>query len=179
MVDPDALEVPDQLVPNFLPIIKWPDDRLHIDCQPITTFDDWLKQFSLDLFATMKNADGVGLAAPQVGVAACVCAIWIDESRPIVLVNPEIVEYGKDMYQVDEGCLSVPGYFEKRKRPQSVKVRYRNVRGEQQETEFHGLHAFVVQHEIDHLRGKVFVDGVSNLKKGIIRKKMKKFLKRR
>lgn len=176
MVDSDILKAPKQLTPNILPILIWPDERLNQVCENITTFDDWLKQVSLDMFATMKYNNGVGLAAPQVGILANVITISID-GIDLFFANPEIVESSERLYAWDEGCLSVPGYFEKRRRPQRIVVKYKNINGYEKEKEFQGLFAFAIQHEIDHLNGKVFVDDLSSLKKDRVKNKIKKFTK--
>lgn len=179
MVDPNAGEAPAVLTPNFLDIIRWPDDRLHLVCAPISAYDEWLEQFALDLFATMKQEGGIGLSAPQVGVPIGVFALWVEEKTPILFVNPQILEVGDASFEWEEGCLSVPGYYEKRKRPQRVVVQYQDVHGKEMETEFQGLYAFAVQHEMDHLDGKVFVDNAGTVKKQLIKRKIKKFLRAR
>lgn len=164
-------------VPNFLNIIRWPDKRLHIKCKPIYLFDKWLDEFALDLFATMKQRDGIGLSAPQVAIPIRVFSIWIEEDNPILFVNPQILETSKGLYEWEEGCLSVPGYYEKRKRPQRIVVQYQDIHGKEIETEFQGLYAFAIQHEMDHLDGKVFVDGVGKVKTQLVKRKIKKFLR--
>ena len=177
MTDID-IEAPEKLEPHVLPIVTWPDERLHIECHDIVIFDRWIEQHALDLFATMKANDGIGLASPQVSIIANVIAIWIEEDKPMLLVNPEILEADGDDFEWEEGCLSVPGYFEKRKRPSRVIVAYKDVTGKDHEAEFHGLYAFAIQHEIDHLRGRLFVDKLSTFKKTRVKKKVEKTLKK-
>lgn len=178
MVDPDALEVPENLEPRIIPILVWPDERLHQKCEDITTFDSWIKQHAVDLLATMKHSNGVGLASPQVGVLANIIAIWIEEKNPMVFVNPKIIEAGDEEFEWDEGCLSVPGYFEKRRRPNRIVLQYKDIDGNEHETEFRQLYAFAIQHEMDHLKGKLFIDGLSTFKLSRVKNKVQKFLKR-
>jgi len=180
MVDIDAQDVPATMVPNLLHIIRWPDERLHLVCKPVTLFDDWLDQFALDLFATMKHNDGIGLAAPQVGIPIRAFGIWIEtDIGPTLFVNPEITWASNIGFSWEEGCLSVPGYFEQRKRPNRILVQFQDIKGKHHETEFDGLCAFAIQHELDHLDGNVFVDGSSKLKTSRIKNKMKKFLRKK
>lgn len=174
----------DKLEPHELLIITWPDDRLKTKCQDITRFDDennkYLEQLVLDMAHTMIRCQGIGLAAPQVAVMANVIVLLV-ENKPIVLVNPEITWQSKDdLFQWEEGCLSVPGYFEKRHRPNRCIVKFKDIFGKDHESEFVGLWAFAVQHEIDHLQGKCFVDNLSQLKKQFsVKPKIKKELSKR
>lgn len=166
--------------PKVLPILKWPDDeRLHTKSKDVVVFDEHLEQLGHDLLHTMKVSNGVGLAAPQTGNMINVIAIWIEPERPMVLVNPIIVYSSETLFEFNEGCLSVPGYFEDRKRPEKIAVIFRDVKGGHHDLEFNSLYAFCVQHEIDHLEGKVFVDGSSLLKKSRIKSKMKKVARRK
>lgn len=178
MTDLDAVEASDKLTPNILLLRIWPDEILSKECEDVDTFDEALEQFALDLFATMKHNRGIGLAAPQVGVLSNVFALWIEEDKPMFFVNPKIVEASDEEFEWEEGCLSVPNYFEKRKRPNRIVVSYKDVRGEDHEVELHGLYAFAFQHELDHLRGKVFVDELSSFKTNRIKTKIQKFLRR-
>jgi peptide deformylase len=172
--NPDIIGVPSDLVPNLLTLEYWPSDTLHEKCEDVVDFNDDVKQFVYDLAYTMHRRNGIGLAAPQVGKLLNV--IIVETLTLIPMVNPRIVESDdKYTYSMEEGCLSVPGYYEKRSRPQRIIVEYQKANGIEKKTEFQGMAAFLVQHEIDHLSGKVFVDDLSNLKKDRIKKKMKKF----
>ena len=161
---------------NQLQILVWPDPRLSQPCDDVQQFDQELKQLSVDLFTTMKLAGGIGLAAPQCGINKNVITLWIEKHNPLVLVNPQIVETGDKQYEWEEGCLSVPGYFEKRSRPNFVVVKYKDINGDEHEVEFRDLYAFAVQHEIDHLKGKVFIDDAPLLKRQIIKFKIGEFI---
>lgn len=181
-----------------LPIIYWPDARLHKKCEDVQDheFDDALRTVVASMVRTMKENDGIGLAAPQVGVLRNIITIDVPleqqlpskgtetpsyqpVSRPFTLINPRIIEEGEQTFTWDEGCLSVPGYFEARQRPKSITVEYRNDDGQYYTSQFTDLYAFAVQHEIDHLEGKVFVDPLSRLKQDRIKKKIQKTLNRR
>lgn len=165
--------------PKVLPILKWLEDkRLHEKSTDVVVFDENLEHLVLDMLHTMKTANGVGLAAPQVGVLSNVIAIWIEPEKPLVFVNPVITFASTELFKFNEGCLSVPGYFEDRERPNQIIIKFVDVKGNPHEFECNGLYAFAIQHEIDHLNGKLFVDGVSLLKKSRIKSKMKKVAKR-
>lgn len=158
-----------------LKILEFPDPRLRTKATPVVAVDDQLQSLIDDLFETMYDAPGIGLAATQVDVhkRVLVADISADKSQPCVLINPEILE--KDGVTVtDEGCLSVPGYFEEVERAEHIKVRYLNREGEVVEMEATGLLAVCIQHEIDHLDGKLFVDYLSEAKRTRIRKKLVK-----
>lgn len=180
-----------------LKVITWPDDRLHEKCDNVTSFDDdgnkTLTQLFINLAHTMVTGQGIGIAAPQVGVMINMLVMLhqnpiinksvktpgTGKSEPIALVNPRIISSSEDMFSWSEGCLSVPGFFEERTRPNKVVVQFRDIYGENHEMEFHGLYAFVVQHEIDHLNGKLFIDELSRIKKSlVVKKKIKKFLQK-
>jgi peptide deformylase len=158
-----------------LRILEFPDPRLRKKAAPVEQVDDALRQLVDDMFETMYEAPGIGLAATQVDVhrrllVADVCA---EKDEPHVLINAEILE--KDGSTVtEEGCLSVPGYFEEVERAEHIKVRFLDREGNQQEREFEGLLAVCVQHEIDHLEGKLFVDYLSEIKRQRIRKRLDK-----
>lgn len=160
---------------DILPVIVYPDDRLHEKCVDVTEFNSELEAFGRQLLTTMKAEKGIGLAAPQVGVLKNIIAVWIEEKLPIVFVNPKITDVSKELYKFNEGCLSVPGYFEDRERPERIMVKFNDVHGNPYELEFTKLHAFCIQHEIDHLNGKVFIDELSMLKRSRIKTKIKKF----
>ena len=158
-----------------LKILEFPDPRLRTRASPVETVDDELRTLIADMFETMYAAPGIGLAATQVDVhqRLLVADVSPDKSDPHVLINPEIIE--KDGVTVtDEGCLSVPGYYEEVERAQHIRVRYLDREGEQQEMEAEGLLAVCIQHEMDHLEGKLFVDYLSETKRQRIRKKLEK-----
>ena len=158
-----------------LTILEFPDPRLRKKAVPVDTVDDALRTLIDDMFETMYAAPGIGLAATQVDVhrRLLVADVSADKDDPHVFINPEIVE--KDGVSVtEEGCLSVPGYFEEVKRAEHIRVRYLDREGRECEGEFEGLLAVCVQHEIDHLDGKLFVDYLSEAKRSRIRKKLEK-----
>ena len=158
-----------------LKILEFPDPRLRIKASPVETVDDELRTLIGDMFETMYAAPGIGLAATQVDVhqRLLVADVSPDKSDPHVLINPEIIE--KDGVTVtDEGCLSVPGYYEEVQRAQHIRVRFLDRNGDQQEMEAEGLLAVCIQHEMDHLEGKLFVDYLSETKRQRIRKKLEK-----
>lgn len=158
-----------------LKILEFPDPRLRRKAQPVERVDDTLRQLIDDMFETMYEAPGIGLAATQVDVhkRLLVADVSGEKDAPWVLINPEILE--KDGVAVsEEGCLSVPGYYEEVERAEHIRVRYLDRDGKQQEQEFEGLLAVCVQHEIDHLEGKLFVDYLSEAKRQRIRKRLEK-----
>lgn len=158
-----------------LKILEFPDPRLRKKATPVTNVDDALRVFIDDLFETMYDAPGIGLAATQVDVhkRLLVTDVSPDKSEPHVLINPEIVE--KDGVTVtDEGCLSVPGYYEEVERAEHIRVRFLDRQGDETEMEATGLLAVCIQHEMDHLDGKLFVDYLSEAKRQRIRKKLEK-----
>jgi len=160
----------------LLPILRYPDPRLKTVATPVTQFDDALVKLTQDMAETMYDAPGVGLAATQVNVHKRIIVIDVteDNSGLTVFINPEIVEASKESKVYEEGCLSVPGIYEKVERPDTVKVRAQNVKGEWFEIDCDELLAVCIQHEIDHLNGKVFVEYLSQLKQTRIKTKMKK-----
>ena len=160
----------------LLPILRYPDPRLKTVATPVTQFDDALVKLTQDMAETMYDAPGVGLAATQVNVHKRVIVIDVteDNSGLIVFVNPEIIGASNESKVYEEGCLSVPGVYEKVERPDTVKVRAQNVKGEWFETDCDELLAVCIQHEIDHLNGKVFVEYLSQLKQTRIKAKIKK-----
>ena len=158
-----------------LTILEFPDPRLRKKAVPVEQVDDALRALIDDMFETMYAAPGIGLAATQVDVhrRLLVADVSPDNDAPHVFINPVIVE--KDGVTVtEEGCLSVPGYFEEVERAEHVKVRYLDRDGAEREDELEGLLAVCVQHEIDHLDGKLFVDYLSEAKRQRIRKKLEK-----
>jgi peptide deformylase len=161
----------------LLPILHHPDPRLRQKAAPVTTFDAALQDLIEDMFETMYAAPGVGLAATQVGIgkrlAVIDCAEDKAQPQPMVLVNPEIVERSERV-DMDEGCLSVPGVSDKVARYNRVRLRALDRRGEAFELEAEGLLAQAIQHEVDHLDGKLYIDYLSSLKRERIRKQLQK-----
>jgi peptide deformylase len=158
-------------------ILVWPHPVLKQKAQPVAVVDDAVRQLIKDMFESMYAADGVGLAAPQVGELKNIIVLDTTprqpESKAVAMVNPEIVAYeGKILYK--EGCLSIPGEAEDVDRAAVVTVRFLDEKGEPQTLVADGLLAVAIQHETDHLKGIVFVDHVSSLKRELIRKRMKK-----
>jgi len=159
-----------------LHILRFPDPRLHIVAKPVTEVDERIRRLVDDLLETMYAADGVGLAATQVDVHERVIVIDTSEARddPRVLINPELIARSDEMTFADEGCLSVPQIYDRVKRHARVTVRALNRAGETYEFEAEGLLSVAVQHEMDHLMGKVFVEYLSALKRDRIKTKMLK-----
>jgi peptide deformylase len=159
-----------------LHILRYPDSRLHTIAKPVATVDERIRRLADDMLETMYAADGVGLAATQVDVHERLIVIDTSETRddPRVLINPEIIARSEEMRVSDEGCLSVPAIYDKVERHARVTVRALDRTGELQEFEAEGLQAVAVQHEMDHLIGKVFVEYLSQLKRDRIKTKMLK-----
>ena len=157
-------------------ILRYPDSRLHKIAKPVTVFDDRLRQLVADMAETMYEAPGIGLAATQIDVHEQVIVLDVSETRDQlqVLINPEILWSSEERSVYDEGCLSVPGIFDGVERPSQVRIRALNVNGVASEFEADGLLAVCVQHEMDHLRGKVFVEYLSPLKRNRIKSKLQK-----
>ena len=158
-------------------ILKFPDQDLRIKAKPVESFDDELKTLTDDMFETMHSVNGIGLAATQIGIAKQVAVIDMspEKNEPLVIVNPaiQILDPSKTE-DYDEGCLSVPGFFEKISRPSDIKLTYQDLNGKKQEIKPEGLLTKVVQHELDHLNGRLFVDHISELKRRRIRNKIVK-----
>ena len=163
-----------------LQILEFPDPRLRTRAQPVDAVDDALRKLIDDMFETMYEAPGIGLAATQVNVHKRVLVIDLsqDRSEPLVLINPQIIER-TGLEETEEGCLSVPGIYEKVSRAERIRVRTLDRSGATIEIEASGLLAVCVQHEMDHLEGKLFVDYLSELKRTRIRKKLDKDRKER
>ena len=158
-------------------ILKFPDQDLRIKAKPVETFDEELKNLTDDMFETMHSVNGIGLAATQIGVAKQVAVIDIspEKNEPLVIVNPAIQILDPTKTEdYDEGCLSVPGFFEKISRPSDIKLTYQDLNGKKLEIKPEGLLTKVVQHELDHLNGRLFVDHISELKRRRIRNKIVK-----
>lgn len=162
----------------LLNILCFPDERLHTVAKPIEVFDEALQAQIADMFETMYEAKGIGLAATQVDYHHRLIVMDISEERTErrVFINPEILQKdGETVYE--EGCLSVPGIYDKVTRAEHIKVKAQNADGSFYELEADGLLAICIQHEIDHLDGKVFVEYLSEMKQNRIKTKMKKLMK--
>lgn len=161
----------------LLPILEHPDPRLRQKAPPVTVFDEALQRLIDDMFETMYDAPGVGLAATQVGVmqrlAVMDCAAKDAPPEPVVLINPEIVD-ASERTEMEEGCLSVPDTNEKVPRFNRLKMRALDRHGKAFEIEAEGLLAQAIQHEIDHLDGKLYIDYLSSLKRERINRKLRK-----
>jgi peptide deformylase len=162
-----------------LNILRYPDARLHKVAAPVTVFDEGLKKLVADLAETMYAAPGIGLAATQVDIHKQVIVVDVSERRDslVVLVNPEIVE-AVGVSDIEEGCLSVPSIYELVERAERVKVRAYDQNGNPFTLEAQGLLAVCIQHEMDHLKGKVFIEYLSQLKQQRIRAKLAKQLRK-
>jgi peptide deformylase len=160
----------------LLNILRYPDPRLHTVAKPVAQVDERIRTLVADMLQTMYANDGVGLAATQVDVHERVIVMDTSEKRdqPVVLINPELVWASEEMAVVEEGCLSVPQIYDKVERHANVRVHALDRDGQPFEMDAEGLSAVCVQHEMDHLRGKVFVEYLSSLKRDRIRTKMLK-----
>ena len=161
-----------------LGIIIAPDIRLKSPCAPVEKVDAGVAKLMADMLETMYEAPGIGLAAPQVGVAKRIIVVdpAMDEKppRPIKMANPEIVWASEEKKLHEEGCLSLPLEYNDVERPDKIRVRYLDENNKQQELEADGLLSVVIQHEVDHLEGVLFVDHISTLKRGIILRRLTK-----
>jgi peptide deformylase len=159
----------------ILNILHFPDPRLRTKAKNVKVVDDTIRRLVEDMFETMYDAPGIGLAATQVDVHQRIITIDVseDKDQPLCLINPEILEKDGEE-EMDEGCLSVPGIYEKVRRADHIRFRALDRKGEPYEMEAEGLLAVCVQHEMDHLEGKLFVDYLSSLKRERIRKKLEK-----
>lgn len=164
----------------LLPILRYPDPRLHTVAKPVKAVDARIQGLVSDMLATMYDAEGIGLAATQVDVHERLIVIDVSEERnqPLVLINPEIVWASPEKQVNDEGCLSVPGIYDGVERSTSVKVTALDGEGKSRTVEAEGLLAVCIQHEMDHLLGKVFVEYLSPLKRNRIKTKMLKSARR-
>jgi peptide deformylase len=162
----------------LLPIITAPDPRLKIKAKPVAKVDAKVRRLMDDMLETMYQAIGIGLAAPQVGVAQRV--IVVDAARqgekpnPMRIANPEILWRSEETMVANEGCLSLPEHYADVSRPAEIKLRYLDEENEIREIDAKGLFATCIQHEIDHLEGVLFVDHISSLKRGMILRKLQK-----
>ena len=159
---------------SILNILRYPDPRLHKKAKPVTVFDERLKKLIADMAETMYDAPGVGLAASQVDVHEQLVVIDTSETNDQlqVFINPEIIWASEEKKVYDEGCLSVPGVYDGVERPAEVKVKALDADGKPFEIHADGLLAVCIQHEMDHLQGKVFVEYLSPLKRNRIKTKM-------
>ena len=154
-------------------ILHYPDPRLRNRAEPVARVDDEVRQLIDDMLETMYAAPGIGLAATQVDVHKRLLVVDVssDNSEPNALINPEIIELDGEI-MTEEGCLSVPGYYEEVNRAEHIRVRFLDRKGEEAELQAEGLLAVCIQHEIDHLDGKLFVDYISEAKRQQIRKRL-------
>jgi len=162
----------------LLPIIKAPDPRLKIKARPVAAVDAKVRRLMDDMLETMYQAIGIGLAGPQVGEAKRVIVIDVaregEKPQPLRLADPEILWHSEELATFAEGCLSLPEHYAEVTRPNAIRLRYLDHENEIREIEAEGLLATVLQHEIDHLDGVLFVDHISSLKRGMILRKLAK-----
>jgi peptide deformylase len=161
-----------------LPIITAPDPRLKLKARPVGAVDDNIRRLMDDMLETMRRAIGIGLAAPQVGVAKRVIVLDVaregEEAQPMMLADPEILSRSSELATFSEGCLSLPEHYADVTRPVEIRLRYLDYQNEIREIEASGLLATCLQHEIDHLDGVLFVDHISLVKRGMILRKLAK-----
>jgi peptide deformylase len=162
-------------------IVKLPDKRLRLVSEPVKRIDAGVRKLVEDMFATMYAAPGIGLAAIQVGVAKRVVVMdqskREDEHKPLAFINPEITWTSEEKATHEEGCLSIPEYYEEVERPERVKVKYLDLDGKAHEVTAKGLFATCIQHEVDHVNGVLFIDHISKLKRDRVTKKFIKAAK--
>jgi len=162
-------------------IIKLPDKRLRLISEPVKQIDAGIRKLVDDMFETMYKAPGIGLAAIQLGVAKRVITLDLskkeDDHEPQVFINPEILWQSEALAKFEEGCLSIPDYYEEVERPAEVKVKYLDLAGKKREIDAKGLLATCLQHEIDHINGVLFIDHLSKLKRDRVIKKFTKAAK--
>lgn len=163
-------------------ILIIPDPKLRLKSEPIKAIDKELRALVDDMFETMYEAPGIGLAAIQIGVPRRVVTMDLakkdDAKAPQVFINPEVIWKSDEKSVYEEGCLSIPEYYEEVERPTSVKVKFLDLEGKEHEIEANGLLATCLQHEIDHTNGVLFIDHISKLKRDMVLKKFKKAQKR-
>ena len=170
---------------TVLDILIAPHPTLKAKAKPVETIDDGLRQLLDDMLETMYDAPGIGLAANQIGelqrvlVMDCGSRSEDEAPRPMKIINPQITGISEEMSSYEEGCLSIPEQYADVERPAAVQVCYQDETGAQQEQIFTGLEATCIQHEIDHLDGILFIDHLSNLKRNMLMKKLRKLLKER
>jgi peptide deformylase len=163
-------------------IITLPDKRLRLKSEPVKRIDTSIRKLVDDLFETMYDAPGIGLAAIQIGVAKRIVTMDLsrkeEDHKPQVFINPEVTWTSEEKSKYEEGCLSIPDFYEEVERPAQVKVKYLDLEGEEHEIEASGLLATCLQHEIDHTNGVLFIDYISKLKRDRITKKFAKAAKK-
>jgi peptide deformylase len=163
-------------------ILLIPEPQLRLVSAPVATVDKALLALADDMLETMYDAPGIGLAAIQIGVPQRVVTIDLAKKDapkdPVVYINPEIISASEETAEYEEGCLSIPEFYEKVARPAAVRFRYMDIRGHVQEIDADGLLATCIQHEIDHLDGKLFIDYLSKLKRDRVMKKFQKQARR-
>lgn len=161
-------------------VLRFPDERLRTIAEPVEKVNSEVQEIVRDMFETMKDEKGIGLAATQVNIHKQIIVMDVteDQSNPLVFINPQIVEHSADKKINEEGCLSVPGIYAEVERSADIKVRALDENGQQFELEASGLLAICIQHEMDHLNGKLFVDYLSPLKRQRIKTKLEKSAKR-
>ncbi len=168
---------------TIYPILIAPDPRLKVKSEPVMEVDDDIRQLMDDMLETMHSARGIGLAAPQIDIHKRIIVVDVggddEDSQPICMVNPEIVEVSDEDLSHDEGCLSLPEHFSEVIRPSSVRVRYLDQKNKIRELDADGILAVCIQHEIDHLDGILFVDHISSLKRNMILRKLIKLKNRK
>ena len=161
----------------LLKILIFPDPRLRTVAKAVEEFNDSLKKLTEDMLETMYEGSGIGLAATQVDVHKRVIVVDVSEKKddPLVLINPVLRKViNPELKTYSEGCLSVPGFYEELKRPSEIEISFQDVKGQDQTLIANGLLSVVVQHEMDHLEGKMMLDSISNVKREMIRKKLSK-----
>ncbi len=162
----------------ILPIITAPDRRLKVKSKPVDVVDDAVRKLLDDMLETMYLAPGIGLSAVQVGVAKCLITVDVsrdeEDDAPLFLINPEIVEYSDRIETYNEGCLSLPDQFADLPRPEAITLDYLDYDGAPQQLRADGLLSRCIQHEMDHLKGRLFVDHLSAVKRGMILRKLEK-----
>ena len=165
------------------PLVILPDHQLRLVSKPILEMTSELRQLVDDMFETMYDAPGVGLAAIQIGVPLRVVTLDVskrdDTQEPMALINPEIIWSSEEVSDFEEGCLSIPDYFEWVERPASVKLRYRDLAFKEHEIDADGVLATCIQHEVDHLNGVLFIDHLSRLKRDRVIKKFTKLARQK
>jgi peptide deformylase len=163
-------------------IIVLPDPRLKLVCEPVAAVDSKVRKLADDMLETMYDAPGIGLAAIQIAVPQRIVTIDLarkdEPKKPVVLINPEITWRSDELSVYEEGCLSIPDYYEEVERPAKCRVRYLDLDGKVQELDCEGLMATCVQHEVDHLNGVLFIDHISRLKRERVIKKFTKAARR-
>ena len=162
----------------LLPILTAPDPRLKVKAKPVAAVDEPVRRLMADMLETMYAAPGIGLAAPQVGVAKRVLVVDVardgEPRQPMKIANPEILWRSAELLTTNEGCLSLPEHYADVSRPAKIRLRYLDEQNEIREIDLEGLLATCIQHEMDHLEGVLFVDHISALKRGIILRKLAK-----